>query len=320
MSPIKSILITGGTGFIGSALTRKLAERGYKISLLVRPSSDLDNIKDSRDRIKIFVYEDTIESLYSIVENSAADVIIHLAAFFTAEHKEHDIVPLLNSNILLGTFLLEAVRKFNIHFFVATSSHHQHYNREQYNPVNLYAATKQAFETIAKYYLETCDLRMLTLELFGTYGPFDKRPKVMTLLKRISSSGEELKMSPGEQEIGLVYIDDVVKAYLRCLEIVTAMNKGEHRKYVAAPRESLTLRQVVQIFEEASGKKLNIRWGEKTYREREMMKIWRGEPNILDDMDTIDMYEGIRKMLALEKFSDAAEQDLSSKIVEYKES
>lgn len=308
MCPIKRILLTGGTGFIGSALIRELAERGYELSLIVRPSSAIDKIKGGRDRIKTFVYEDTIESLYSIVENSAPDVIIHLAAFFTAEHKEHDIVPLINSNILLGTFLLEALRKFNIPFFITTGTHQQHNNREQYNPVNLYAATKHAFEAIAEYYLETCDMRMLTLKLVDTYGPFDRRPKVMSLLKRISSSGEELKMSPGEQEIGLVYIDDVVKAYLRGLEIVTTMKKGEHRRYVAAPRESLTLKQTAQIFEEASGKKLNIRWGEKPYRQREMMKIWRGDPNILDEVDTIDLHEGIRKMLALDNVPEVTDR------------
>lgn len=308
MCPIKRILLTGATGFIGSALTRELAERGYGLSLIVRPSSDLDSIKSSRDRIKIFVYEETAESLYSIVESSAPDVVIHLAAFFTAEHKEHDIVPLINSNILLGTFLLDAVKKFNIRFFITTGTHQQHNNREQYNPVNLYAATKHAFEAIAKYYLETCDLRMLTLKLVDTYGPFDRRPKVMSLLKRISSSGEELKMSPGEQEIGLVYIDDVVRAYQRGLEIVAAMQKGEHRSYVAAPRESLTLRQTASIFEEASGKKLNIRWGEKPYRQREMMKIWRGDPNILDEMDTVDLHEGIRKMLAIEGLQQVSER------------
>ena len=297
---IKRILITGGTGFVGSALVKELALRGYELSVIVRQTSDLKKLREYLSDVRLFLYDNSIESISEVFKAAVPDVVIHLAAYFTAEHKESEIIPLVSSNILFGTLLLEVMKKNSVRFFITTGTHQQHNNGESYNPVGLYAATKQAFEMLARYYLETSDMRMVILKLVDTYGPYDSRPKIMSLLKRVSFSGEELKMSEGGQEIGLVYIDDVVKAYIRCLEVIDGMPEGESRSFIAAPKESYTLKEVVEIFERAIDKKLNIKWGERPYRKREMMKIWRGEANILENMETISLIEGIRKMIIID--------------------
>ena len=94
-----------------------------------------------------------------------------------------------------------------------TGSYSQHYGGRAYSPVSLYAATKQAFQDILQFYCEVRGLRAVTLELPDTYGPDDKRPKLFSLLDRVARSGETLQMSPGEQLLDLLHVDDVVHGY-----------------------------------------------------------------------------------------------------------
>ena len=69
----------------------------------------------------------------------------------------------MSSNITFGTQLVEAMVANGCYQFVNTGTSWQHYENDEYNPVNLYAATKQAFEDILRYYVETSALRVITL-------------------------------------------------------------------------------------------------------------------------------------------------------------
>lgn len=293
-------LLTGGSGYIGLALAKRLVKEGHTVSLVVRKNFNKDIFGVFKDKININKHDGTTESLCNILNIQKPDTVFHLAAYFAAQHKLDDIIPMIQSNILFGTQLLEASVKSGVQYFINTGTHWQHYNNELYNPVCLYAAAKKSFEIIAKYYIETYKIRMLTIKLIDTYGPFDQRPKVMSLLKRIALSGKELDMSPGEQEMGFLYIDDVVLAFLYGLELIKTMKEGECKSVIAAPKKFYTLKEVVHIFERAINKKLNINWGKRPYRQREMMKIWTGDKNILEDVETIDLYEGTKKMLVIE--------------------
>lgn len=295
---MKRILVTGGTGYIGSTLVKQLYNEGFDIFLVTRsPAHSKFNYLPNDN---IYVHDGSTSKLVGIVSSIKPDLIIHLAAFFTPQHQLEDLEPLILSNLLFGTQLLEAMSQGGVKYLINTGTHWQHYEGESYNPVNLYAATKQAFETLAKYYQEKDKVRILTIKLIDTYGPFDPRPKVLSLLKKLALSDGVLDMSPGDQELGLLYIDDVIEAYMIGLTMVKELQPGENLRVVAAPKVSHSLKQVVETFETVIGKKLNIRWGDRPYREREMMKVWRGDRNILEEVETTDLCQGIKKMLDTE--------------------
>ncbi len=153
------------------------------------------------------------------------DGIIHLASFFLASHMTKDISSLISSNILFGTELLECCKDSGVKWFINTGTFWQNYQNEGYNPVNLYAATKEAFETVSKYYVETSDLIFTTIKLNDTFGPNDTRNKVFNLWSKIAESGETLQMSPGEQIIDICYIEDVVNSYVLLLEHLNSEKK-----------------------------------------------------------------------------------------------
>lgn len=294
---VESIILTGATGFVGSHLARSLVNEGYQVNVIVRPSSKLTLLEELQDDINIFVYDGQVQNLIEFFCAVRAQTVVHLAALFIAEHQPEDIEALVASNISFGLQLLEAIAKSGVKYLVNTGSHWQNYNGGEYNPVNLYAATKEAFEVLAKYYLETTELRMLTIKLCDTYGPNDPRKKVIALFNRISNSQETLDMSPGEQELGLVYIDDVTKGFLLAIDQVKRMSEHEQTVKLLAPAQTYTLREVARIYQEVSGKSLRINWGARPYRQREMMKVSKREPNILANGDAIDLVEGLKVVL-----------------------
>jgi|LSQX01.3.fsa_nt_gb nucleoside-diphosphate-sugar epimerase len=271
------VLLTGATGFIGSHLAKRLTARGHTVFAVVRETSDIGQLQVMGDRTGICVYDGTVGSMVRIFTECRPDLVIHLAAYFVAEHKIRDIDKLYMSNILLGAHLLEAMAESGTSYLINAGTVWQHYNDEDYNPVNLYAATKKAFEDICRYYSQATGLRVMTLELSDTYGPNDKRPKVLSLFKKASQTGELLEMTAGQQLLGLVYIDDVIDAFLCAMEMILSKPEHYQESFTVIPEEIHSLREVAGIFENVSGKKLNILWGAKEYRLREVMKPYSGK-------------------------------------------
>ncbi|HBF6774858.1 TPA: NAD-dependent epimerase/dehydratase family protein [Clostridioides difficile] len=298
---MRKVVLTGGSGYIGSNLARKLYTLGYDIYVIVRQDSRLDLICDIEKNINIYYFDGKILSLNNFMNEIKPDLVIHLASLFINEHTTLQIDELINSNILFSTQLIETSLRANVKYFINTGTHWQNYNGENYNPVNLYAATKEAFQNICKYYSEVTDMSIITIKLIDTYGPYDPRPKIMNLLKDIYFNKKTLNMSSGEQELGLLYIEDVIKAYLIAIEKIQKMNPKECRTFFALPKKIYSLREVVDIFQCAVGEKLDINWGKRPYRKREIMKIYINDENILENEDIIGLYEGIKCMLEIER-------------------
>ncbi|MDW7973330.1 MAG: NAD(P)-dependent oxidoreductase [Thermodesulfovibrio sp.] len=291
------ILITGATGFVGSNIARRLVKEGFDVHIVIRQTSNLELISDVKENLNIHIHDGTTEGIIEIVRLSNPEVVFHLASLFIVEHKANDIDNIIRSNILFGTQLLEAMKQIGIDKMINTGTCWQHFNNQDYNPVNLYAATKQAFEDILKFYVETTLLRVITLKLFDTYGPNDKRPKIINLLKKAAKENTVLEMSPGEQLIDLVYIDDVVEAYMIALDRLLNNKVKHHEVYAVSSGNPVSLRKIVEIYEEICGKKLNIQWGKRPYRIREVMTPWNRGAKLEGWEPKVSLYDGLKKIL-----------------------
>lgn len=267
---MKKILLTGASGYIGSQLLNVLDSMGYDVSLLFRSEKSHDE-----SRSYIYNYED-VDGLINYVNEIKPDGIIHIASFVLVEHKPQEILSLVNSNIILGTHLLEAAKIAGVKWFLNTGTFWQNYEDADYSPVNLYAATKQAFQDLAAYYTATSDLVFATLKLNDTFGLGDKRRKIFTLWCENMQTGEVLGMSGGEQIIDISYIEDVTAAYIKLIEHMSGKDahKFKNTEFVVSNSERITLKELASKFEEAVSTKLNIEWGARPYREREVMIPW----------------------------------------------
>lgn len=263
-------IITGATGFIGHALVEKLCSYGWEVAIISRPESDLSSISNIINKVKVFNFKGSTKQLIEIFHEFRPDVVFHLASLFLASHTESDVIPLLNSNVLLGTQLLEAMAFIGCKRIINTGTSWQHYQSAQYRPVNLYAATKQAFEDILAFYQERFELSAITLKLFDTYGPKDRRRKLVNILVDSAVSGEELELSPGDQVIDISHIDDVVEDFIASAYYLLKSNYPENLKFFVSG-ERFTVKQLVTEIENALGVKANVVFGARPYRDREVM-------------------------------------------------
>lgn len=277
----KKCLITGATGFVGSNLARKLVNNNWDVTIICRKDSSLENIEDILNKVKVYRYENQIEELIRFFKENDFGVVYHLASLFIAEHKSNDIKNLIQSNILFGTEILEAMKESNTNLLINTGTSWQHYNSEEYNPVDLYAATKEAFEKIIKYYVEAENIRCITLKLFDTYGENDKRPKLINLLNKFANERTILDMSLGEQKLDLVHIDKVTDSFIKAFELLENNIELKYDSYGVSSGKQISLREIVENFEKESGKKVLINWGTRPYRKREVMEPIKNLKNII---------------------------------------
>lgn len=269
------ILVTGATGFVGQHLLPYLEKQGHEVYALVRPSTDGSKVYTNH----LYVFEDDIEHLASYLLENHVDGIIHLASLYIAQHKPADIKNIVTSNVYLGTAVMEAAIKTGVKWFLNTGTIWQNYNVEPYSdkycPVNLYAASKQAFMDMAKYYTEVSDIRFCTLKLCDTYGANDTRRKIFALFEQIAKSGECLKMSPGDQKLDIVHIDNVVRDFEALAE---KLDNGEQlrEEYVVSSGRQKSLKEIAKQYEIDHQVILNIEWGGRPYRKREVMVPYIG--------------------------------------------
>ena len=169
------ILVTGATGFIGSHLVQRLLRDKHQVHVLTRPGTDLDHLGGRQDRIVVHSHLGSTQNMIEIIKDARPDVVVHLASLFVGEHKSTDLEELINSNVLLSTQIVEAMSLNDVRQLINVGTSWQHYEDADYNPVNLYAATKQAFLSVVRFYVETSELKVISLELSDTYGPDDRR-------------------------------------------------------------------------------------------------------------------------------------------------
>lgn len=266
-----TLIITGASGFIGKHLCKRLQVEGRAIACLVRPQTSRTFFTENN--ISTIQFEDDVISLAEVFRKEGATGIVHLASHFLVEHKENDLSPLVLSNILFGVQVLDAAVKSDVKWFLNTGTFWQHYNGAAYDPVNLYAATKQALEDVGRYYANVHGLRFCTLKLSDTYGPNDTRYKIFNLWERIAKSGETLDMSPGDQLIDIVHVDRVVESYVRLIQALNAgvINGENCDSYFVSSNQKISLKELAWEYEQTNQVKLNINWGGLSYRKREVM-------------------------------------------------
>ena len=268
------IMLTGGTGFLGSRLTRSLIKAGHEVGLVGRDTSTFENLLSLglvQDRAyEFFVTNLEIEKIENAVHSFKPDIVVHVAAISSGPRDFENISKQIDANIKFPSLILNAAFNFGCYRFVNTGTSWQETSGSGYKPFDFYSATKQSFENIIEDYVLD-GLSCVTFRLFDVFGENDPRPKLLNLLNRIAQSGEMLQMSPGEQKIDLVHVDIVCEHYLEAISRLENNQVNAHEIYSISGENPRTLREIVSEVEKKYGKKINITWGGREYRQREVM-------------------------------------------------
>lgn len=300
------ILITGATGFTGCYLIRALLKKSkYDLTIVKRKDSDISGIKDVIKKLKVYDIDSSYDLIHPIIKKEKPDLVIHLAATYPRTETEKDIDLMLNSNINFGIKLLNAMALNKVKRFLNTGSSLEYFKGPPvYDPATFYSATKRAFQDIIEYCILAYDLKVVTLLPYNTYGPYDKRNNFFSLLKNSLLHNKEIRMTPGEQYIDLLYIDDLVNAYLQTVKYLLKKKTSNHEKFFIGSGKAVKLKEIVNMYEKISGKNIKVVFGAVPYRKREVMFAQADIKEVSKKLKwkpKISLYDGIKKTLRKEK-------------------
>lgn len=271
----RSALLTGVTGFLGGYAARCLIADGWQVAAVVRTSSRTE-LLPAAVREQIVFYDAEHMDLREIVREAAPDVVFHLATYYTTIHSYDEIDDLIASNVTFGTKLLDAMDRNNVRRLVYARSSWQHYRGDDYEPTNLYAASKEAFDAIVRFYEAANGLQRIGLTLFDTYGEDDRRNKLLAVLPKIAAEGKRLALSPGEQQVDFVHAEDAARAFVLAGSYLAEGRTDLCGDYVVSSGTAVTLRELIRRYECLRGEQMPVDWGARPYRVREVMIPWRG--------------------------------------------
>ena len=292
---MRRILITGITGYIGSHLARTFLPN-CQVYGLVREPLNLTYIEDIVPELHLLKYDGSFASMEAALREARPDLVYHLAAYYTGAHGGEHVPKLVASNITLGAYLLEAMAAHGCPALVYATTYMTHYRGADYRPVNLYAATKQAFSDLLAYYTDVGLLRAATLVISDTYGPGDHRPKVLNMVKKASEAGERMTFSAGNIPYDVVYIDDVTAAF-RLTGEKLMQGAFQNETFQIVPEFPLSLRETVEKMLQVNQLTLDAGWGERPAAEREMTELIRLYPTPPGWRAKVPLEEGLRAMV-----------------------
>jgi UDP-glucuronate 4-epimerase len=229
------ILVTGGAGFIGSALAKRLFSDGHIVTVIDSFNEYYDvSLKRSRQQVfleGVQVYEGDITDevfLQKLFTDNQFDVVCHLAAQAGVRYSVENPDVYIDTNIRGTQLLLDTMRKFGVMRMVFASSSSVYGNTTQapFNeqqpadkPASMYAATKRAGELIAHTYASMYDMDITCLRFFTVYGPWSRPDMAMLKFAHKIVAGEEIDMyNNGNLRRDFTYIDDIVEGFVLAVE------------------------------------------------------------------------------------------------------
>jgi len=262
-----TILLTGANGFLGSHLMEALIQQDYSVVILKRSTSNLWRIEHLAGQYKS--YDVDTQFLTDVFELESADVVIHLATLYRKFDNGSEVSEMLDVNVRFPTEVLEAGVRNGIKGFINTGTFFEYDCRIQplnenapIKPFNFYAKTKLAFEEMLKTYSD--EIMVCTFRLFSPYGEKDNQ-KLLPMIIQKALKGEAIELSEGLQKIDLIYVDDVVSAYVKAVKrILSSPNKPEYEVFNLGSGVALSIRDVVSIVEQKIGGALQKKWGEES--------------------------------------------------------
>lgn len=294
---MRKVLVTGATCYVGRALVGRLMADGVEVHAVTRPTTDPSRLDVLPARPVLHVHDGTTERLAEIVRTVAPEVVFHLAGLYVRRHAGTDVTRMLDSNVVFGSMLLEALHRSGGGRLVNTGTYFQFMDGGGYRPLNLYAATKEAFESVLAYYVDAGLLQATTLVIFDTYGSDDWRPRLMAAIRDARATGTPLPLPMDDPPLDMVHVDDVVAAFVRAGELLLAQPATVNGwRYAVSLGRRHTIEEIVSVFETVGGQAIPRRRGAYPAAERTVTYPWVG-PLLPGWSAQVSLEDGVRRIL-----------------------
>lgn len=232
----KTYLVTGGAGFIGYFLSKRLLERGARV-IGFDNLTDYYDVKLKEERLKHLMqygeytfYKGNLAEagdVNTVFEKYRPDIVVNLGAQAGVRYSIDNPESYIESNIIGFFRILEACRHYPVHHLVYASSSSVYGGNDKVpfettdmvdRPVSLYAATKKSDELMAYAYCKLYGIKATGLRFFTVYGPMGRPDMAYFKFAKKIMEGEPIQIyNNGDMMRDFTYIDDVVTGVVNIL-------------------------------------------------------------------------------------------------------
>ena len=273
---MKTYLVTGGAGFIGSSLVSRLLEN-YKVVVIDNFNDYYDihikerNISEFQENNNFKLYKCDIrnkEELEVVFKDNKIDCVIHLAAYAGIRNSINNPNIYTEVNVIGTQNLLEIMKDYNVRKIVFSSSSSVYGNSEILplnenmdtdSPLSPYAATKKASEVMLYTYHSLYNIDVIILRLFTVYGPRQRPDLAIYKFTKAIMNNEEITMYKINSSLrDYTYIDDVVDAFINSIYYIEKSNSIYEIMNIGS-NKPIKLIDMIDILAKNLNKKPNIK-------------------------------------------------------------
>ncbi|MGU3371691.1 NAD-dependent epimerase/dehydratase family protein [Bacillus mycoides] len=228
----KTFLITGGYGFIGSHLVRRLSHLQAKIVLFIRASSDSWRLKNILKNIE--TYEVDIRDKVQVqdaIKKINPDYIFHLAAY-GVNSAHTDYMHAIETNIIGTCNIIQAAKFVNCKKIINMGSSSEYGNKMEpihenmlLTPVDIYGSTKAASTILAHQIASENNINLITLRPFGIFGEAEEPHKLFSYIILQVLQNKDVNLTLCNQLRDYCYIENIIDACILAIENTNVQNE-----------------------------------------------------------------------------------------------
>jgi CDP-paratose synthetase len=292
---LKTIILTGATGFLGSYLAKSFVSDGYKVIILKRRRSNLQRLTEIENKVVFYNLEE-LELSNPFREHGPISVVVHAATCYGRSGETAR--EIFDANTSFPLKLLEESLRHKVDTFINIDT--------ILDPLlNAYALSKTNFTEWGKLLSESKEIRFMNIKLEHMYGPGDDAKKFTTwIVQRCLNNTPEIDLTLGEQQRDFIFISDVGDAMILLLKHTSKFSLGFHNVDLGSGI-SISLRDFVEKVHQLTSSKSKLNFGAYEYRKYEIMKSCSNIEQLkaLGWKCHIDLNKGLQQMIEFENNS-----------------
>ncbi|MCH4238521.1 MAG: NAD(P)-dependent oxidoreductase [Clostridium tyrobutyricum] len=294
------VLVTGGTGFIGSNLIENLLNRDCEVYALIRKESSIGFKRLEKFENLRYIYVDDIfkQNLKQKIFFPQFDVCFHLAAY-GVDYRQQDINQIIDGNIKFTLKVLSFCKRNKTKKVINTGSCFEYgiNNNEKLkensnlNPQTYYSICKVASEKIANLYCKNNNMKIITVRPFGVFGEGEGLHRFVPQIVRGIILDKDIKMTLGEQVRDYLYIKDLTDAYIK----LALSDVPQYEAYNICSSKEIKIKDIPLRLAKVIDCNVDLfKFGKLPYREKEIMYF-------VGDNSKIHKYTGWEPKYSIEK-------------------